>query len=76
MSVVEIDKKARMTRPKNIGLKKCRALVISEGAFFITIPFSKTPEKDASNWLSANKERKELKVEAEKLAQEDAINRA
>ncbi len=37
---------------------------------------SKTLQKEAENWLATTKERKELKVEAEKLAQEDAVNRA
>jgi bifunctional DNA-binding transcriptional regulator/antitoxin component of YhaV-PrlF toxin-antitoxin module len=76
MSVVEIDERGRMTIPKKIGLKKSRAIIIPAGSFFITIPLSKTPEKDAENWLDTNKERSELKVEAEKLAQEDAVKRA
>ena len=76
MSVVEIDERGRMTIPKKIGLKKSRAIVIPAGSFFITIPLSKTPQKDAENWLATSKDRKELKVEAEKLAQEDAVNRA
>jgi long-chain acyl-CoA synthetase len=35
-----------------------------------------TMKKETENWLPTNKERKQLKVEAEKLAQEDAVNRA
>jgi bifunctional DNA-binding transcriptional regulator/antitoxin component of YhaV-PrlF toxin-antitoxin module len=76
MSVVEIDERGRMTIPKKIGLKKSRAIVIPAGSFFITIPLSKTPQKEAEKWLPASKKRKELKVEAEKLAREDAVNRA
>jgi len=76
MSVVEIDERGRMTIPKKIGLKKSRAIVIPSGSFFITIPLSKTPQKEAEKWLPTRKERKELKVEAEKLAREDAVNRA
>jgi bifunctional DNA-binding transcriptional regulator/antitoxin component of YhaV-PrlF toxin-antitoxin module len=76
MSVVEIDERGRMTIPKKIGIKKSRAIVIPAGSFFITIPLSKAPEKEAEKWLHTSKERKELKVEAEKLAKEDAVNRA
>ena len=76
MSVVEIDERGRMTIPKKIGIKQSRAIVISAGSFFITIPLTKTPEKEAEKWLHTPKERKELKVEAERLAREDAVNRA
>ena len=76
MSVVEIDERGRMTIPKKIGLKKSRAIVIPAGSFFVTIPLPKTPQKEAEKWLPTNKERKQLKNEAEKLAQEDAVNRA
>ena len=76
MSVVEIDERGRMTIPKKIGLKKTRAIVIPAGSFFITIPLSRTPQKDAENWLSTSKAHRELKIQAEKLAKEDALNRA
>lgn len=76
MSVVEIDERGRMTIPKRIGLKQSRAIVISAGSYFITIPISKAPEKEGENWLPASEERRELKVEAEKLARIDAVNRA
>ncbi len=76
MSVVEIDERGRMTIPKKMGVKKSRAIVIPAGSFFITIPLTKAPEKEAEKWLKTSKDRKELKVEAEKLAQEDAVNRA
>ena len=76
MSVVEIDERGRMTIPKKIGLKKSRAIVIPAGSFFITIPLPETPEKEAENWLPTNKDRKQLKKEAEELAKEDAVNRA
>ncbi len=72
MPVVEIDKRGRMTIPEKLGIKETKAIVIAAGSYFITIPLSKTAEK----WLSTNKDRKELKVEAEKLACEDAVNRA
>ncbi len=76
MSVVEIDDRGRMTIPKQIGLKRSRAIVIPAGSFFITIPLPKTPDKEAENWLPTTKERKQLKKEAEELAREDAVNRA
>jgi bifunctional DNA-binding transcriptional regulator/antitoxin component of YhaV-PrlF toxin-antitoxin module len=76
MSVVEIDKRGRMTIPKNAGIKQSRAIVIDAGAFFITIPLTKTPEKETENWLPASVERKDLKVEAERLAGDDAVRRA
>ncbi len=76
MSVVEIDDRGRMTIPKQIGLKRSRAIVIPAGSFFITIPLPKTPDKEAENWLPTTKERKQLKKEAEELAIEDAVNRA
>ncbi len=76
MSVVEIDERGRMTIPKRMGLKKSRAIIIPAGSFFITIPLSEIPEKEAENWLPTTKERKQLKKEAEELAREDAVNRA
>jgi bifunctional DNA-binding transcriptional regulator/antitoxin component of YhaV-PrlF toxin-antitoxin module len=72
MPVVEIDERGRMTIPKKMGLKESRAIVILAGQFFITIHLTKAPEKAAEKWLPTSKERGELKVEAEKLAQEDA----
>jgi bifunctional DNA-binding transcriptional regulator/antitoxin component of YhaV-PrlF toxin-antitoxin module len=76
MSVVEIDERGRMNIPEKLGIKNTQALVISAGSYFITIPLSKTSEREAANWLSTDKDRPELKVEAEKLATEDAVNRA
>ena len=76
MSVVEIDERGRMTIPKKLGLKKSRAIVISAGSFFVTIPLPKSPQKEAENWLPTSKERKQLKIETERLASEDAVNRA
>jgi bifunctional DNA-binding transcriptional regulator/antitoxin component of YhaV-PrlF toxin-antitoxin module len=76
MTVVEIDERGRMTVPKKLGLKKTRAIVIPAGSFFVTIPLPKNPEKEAANWLPTNKERRELKDEAEELAREDAVKRA
>jgi len=76
MSIVEIDERGRMTIPRKMGLKNSRAVVIPAGSFFITIPLPDNPQKEAGGWLDTTKERKDLKAEAEKLAQEDAVNRA
>jgi bifunctional DNA-binding transcriptional regulator/antitoxin component of YhaV-PrlF toxin-antitoxin module len=76
MSVVEIDERGRMTIPKKMGLKKSRALVIPAGSYFLTIPLPKSPQKEAEKWLDTKKDREELKIQAEKLAQEDAVARA
>ncbi len=76
MSVVEIDERGRMTVPKKMGLKKSRAIVIPAGSYFLTIPLPKEPQKEAENWLDTKRERRELKVQAEKLAQQDAVARA
>lgn len=76
MSMVEIDERGRMTIPRKIGLRKSRAFIIPAGSFFVTIPLPKTPQKEAGEWLPTNKERKELKTQAEKLAREDAVKRA
>jgi bifunctional DNA-binding transcriptional regulator/antitoxin component of YhaV-PrlF toxin-antitoxin module len=76
MSVVEIDERGRMTVPKKLGLRKSRALVIPAGSFFVTIPLPKAPQKEAEKWLPSSEERKSLKIEAEKLASQDAVKRA
>lgn len=76
MSVVEIDERGRMTIPKKMGIQKTRAIVIPAGSFFIMIPLPKNPQKEAEGWLPSTKGRKELKTEAERLAREDAVNRA
>ncbi len=76
MSVVEIDERGRMTIPKKLQVRKSRALIIPAGSFFVTIPLPKTPQKEAEKWLPTNKERKELKNQAEVLARKDATERA
>jgi hypothetical protein len=65
-----------MTVPKKMGLRKSRALIIPAGSFFVTVPLPKAPQKEAEKWLPTSKERKELKIQAEKLAREDAVKRA
>ena len=58
MSVVEIDERGRMTIPKEIGIRKSKAIVIPAGTFFITIPLAKNQEKEAEKWLPVSRERK------------------
>lgn len=76
MTVVEIDERGRMTVPKKLGLRKTRAVVIPAGSFFVTVPLPTIPQKEAEGWLHTDKERRELKDEAEKLARQDAVKRA
>jgi bifunctional DNA-binding transcriptional regulator/antitoxin component of YhaV-PrlF toxin-antitoxin module len=76
MSVVEIDDRGRMTVPKKLGLRKSRAVIISAGSFFVTIPLPKVPQKEAGKWLSASEDHQKLKTLAEKAAREDAVKRA
>ncbi len=76
MPVVEIDERGSMTLPRELGLRKSRALIIPAGSFFVTIPLPKTPQKEGGRWLPTSKERRELKVQAEKLAGADAVERA
>ncbi len=76
MSVVEIDERGRMTIPKKLQVRKSRALIIPAGSFFVTILLPRTPQKEAEKWLPTNKQRKELKSQAEVLARKDATERA
>jgi len=76
MSIVTVDDRGRMTIPKEIGIRKTRAIVIPAGSFFVTIPLPKAPYKEAKEWLTTKKEKKKLKTLAEKAAKEDAVKRA
>lgn len=76
MTIVTVDDRGRMTIPKEIGLRKTRAIVIPAGTFFVTIPLPKAPHTEAREWLTAKQERKKLKTLAEKAAKEDAVKRA
>jgi len=76
MAIVTVDERGRMTIPREIGIRKMRAIVIPAGSFFVTIPLPESPEKEARQWLPAKKERKKLKVLADRAAKEDAVKRA
>lgn len=75
VTVVNVDERGRMTIPKELGIRETRAVIIPAGSFFIAIPLPKTPHERTKDWLDASKSRKELKILAEKAAQEDAVKR-
>ena len=62
-----------MSIPKEISIRKTRAIVISAGTFFVTILL---PHKQAKEWLTTKQEKRKLKTSAEKAAKEDAVKRA
>lgn len=76
MTIVTVDDRGRMTIPKEIGVKKTRAIIIPAGPFFVTIPLPTAPYEQAKEWLTPQQDRKELKALAEKAAKEDAVKRA
>ena len=76
MTIVTVDQRGRITIPKEIGVRKARALVIPAGSLFVTIPLPKAPYKEAKEWLTTKKEEKKLKTLAEKATKEDAVKRA
>lgn len=76
MTIVAVDQRGRMTIPKEIGIRKTRAIVIPAGSFFVIIPLPKAPYREAKEWLTTKQERKMLKTLAEKAAEEDAVKRA
>ena len=74
--MVKIDERGRMTIPKQLRVRSTKAIVISAGTFLITIPLPMKLYEYAGSWLPSRRERKELKMLAEKSAAEDAIKRA
>ena len=76
MTVVTVDERGRMTIPKELGVKKTRAIIIPAGSFFVTIPLPAQPHEHAGSWLPSKRERKELKALAEESALEDSLERA
>ncbi len=75
MSIVSVDDRGRMTIPKEMGLRNSRAVVIQAGSFIVAIPLPKEPHKEAGGWLDTEKTIKELKTQAEKIAQKEASKR-
>lgn len=76
MAIVNIDERGRMTIPKEMGVRKTRAIVIPAGSFIVTIPLPRAPHIEAESWLTTEKDRRKLKDSAEKTAREDAVKRA
>lgn len=75
MSIVSVDDRGRMTIPKEMGLRDTRAVIIQAGSYIIAIPLPKDPRKAAEGWLDTDKTTRELKNEAENLAQEESSKR-
>ena len=76
MTIVTVDDRGRMTIPREIGIRKTRAIVIPAGSFFATIPLPKAPYNQAKVWLTTKQEKKKLRTLIEKAAKEDAVKRA
>ncbi|MEM2995280.1 MAG: VapB-type antitoxin [Candidatus Bathyarchaeia archaeon] len=76
MTVVTVDDRGRMTIPKELGVKKTRAIIIPAGTFFVAIPLPTKPHEYAGSWLPSKRGRNELKELAEKSALDDAVKRA
>lgn len=76
MTVVTVDDRGRMTIPKELGVKRTRAIIIPAGTFFVTIPLPTKPHEQAGSWLPSKRGRRELKALAEKSALENAVERA
>jgi len=76
MTLVTVDDRGRMTIPKEMSVKKTRAVIIPAGSFLIVIPLPAKPEAVASSWLPTERSRRELKESAEEAAREDALKRA
>jgi len=43
MVIVNIDERGRMTIPKEMGVRKTRAIVMPAGSFIVTIPLPRAP---------------------------------
>lgn len=76
MAIVTVDERGRLTVPKELGIRKTKAIIIPAGSFFVAIPLPKAPGEEAKGWLATSKSRIELKSLAEKAAFEDAVKRA
>jgi len=76
MAVVAVDERGRLTLPKEIGVRKTRAVVIPAGSFIVIVPLPPKPSEYAGSWLDTRKRRSTLKKTAEKAARKDAVKRA
>ncbi len=75
MSVVEVDDRGRFTIPKEIGVRKAKAVVIPAGTYFLVIPITGDPYDYAKDWLKTGETTQKLKGAAEEMAAEDAEKR-
>lgn len=76
MAIVKVDDRGRMTIPKELGIRGTKTIIIPAGSFFIVIPLPKIPFEEAEGWLDTEKDRRNLKILAEKMAGEEAVKRA
>ena len=76
MAVVTVDRRGRVTIPKELVARGTRATVIPAGSFFIFIPIPSEPLEVSGGWLKTRSERGKLKALAEKAARKDATERA
>jgi len=76
MAIVKVDERGRMTIPKEMGVRETKTIIIPAGSFFIAIPLPKAPHEKAGDWLTTEKDRRELKILAERTGKEDAVKRA
>jgi len=76
MAVVTVDERGRMTIPKELDVRETRVAVIPAGSFFIVVPIPHKPVLASGSWLKTRRDRKGLKVLAEKAAHRDAVQRA
>lgn len=75
MAIVNVDERGRMTIPREMAVRKCKAVVIPAGTFLVVIPLPASPHEYAGSWLPSQRSRRELKTLAEKSALEDALKR-
>jgi len=61
MSIVVVDESGQLTLPKEMGVRKTRAVVIPAGSFIIIIPLPLKPGEYANGWLDTRKGRNTLK---------------
>lgn len=76
MPIVTVDDRGRITLPKETGIRRGKAVIISAGSFYNIIPIPDDPEKYAEGWLDSDKSSGELKKLGEEKAGEDAKKRA
>ena len=76
MAVITVDRRGRMTIPKELDVRGTRAVIIPAGSFFIFVPVPHEPIEVSGGWLKTKLDRRALKAMAEKAARRDAVERA